>query len=215
MDAPIFSHSIETVAVGDLTFRLCLIKDLDEALDYYVKTSPSDTDKIPYFTHLWESARVLAGHLVSHPGLCRGKRVLELGCGLGLPSLCASALGAAAVTASDFHPDNRAFFLRNAELNGLTNIDYHPMDWRNPDLDTQFETILGSDLIYEKQMVEPLAHCAANLLAPQGAFLLADPGRTALQNAVNAMENLGFAWELITVDDIWLLKFTRKDNAPT
>jgi len=214
MDTPLFSHTIETIAVGDLSFRLCLIKDLDEALDHYVKVSPSDTDKIPYFTRLWESARALAEHLVAHPEFCRGRRVLELGCGLGLPSLCAASLGAATVTASDFHPDNRAFFLRNAELNGLTNIDYHPMDWRQPDLDARFDTILGSDLIYEKQMVDPLAQCATTLLAPQGIFLLADPGRTALQKVVTTMENLGFTWDLTPANDIWLLQFQRRDNVP-
>lgn len=214
MDDLLFSHNIEDIKVGDLSFRLCILKDLDEALDHYVKVSPSDTDKIPYFTRLWESAQAMAEFIVANPEICRGKCVLEVGCGLGLPSLCAAALGASEVTASDFHPDNRPFFLKNAALNGLTDINYVQMDWRSPELPAKFDFIMGSDLIYEKHMVGALTTCVNSLLKPDGVFLLADPGRTALQTAVTAMEQLGFRWRLVTSGKIWLLFFSRTGNFP-
>ncbi len=214
MDAPLFSHRIETVHVGDLDFRLCILDDLDEALDHYIKVSPSDTDRIPYFTRLWESAGALSEFLAAHPELCRQRRILEVGCGLGLPSLTASALGAADVTASDFHPDNRAFFMKNVAMNGLENIAYHQMDWRQPDLPGNFDLILGSDLIYEKTMVGALTTCVNALLATDGIFILADPGRAALQETATAMERLGFRWRLLTAGTIWLLFFSRTDHFP-
>jgi len=213
MDDLLFSHNIETVKVGSLELKLCMISDLDEALDHYVKVSPSDTDKIPYFTRLWESARVLAEFLVANPEIFHGKRALEVGCGLGLPSLCAAKLGAQ-MTASDFHPDNRAFFLKNASMNGLDQIEYHQMDWRNPDLPKHFELIFGSDLIYEKEMVEPLVSCVDKLLDDKGTFILVDPGRRHLQTAVTAMEKAGYKWRLVAVGTIWLLFFTKNGQFP-
>lgn len=200
----LFAHSIEEIQVGPLSFRLCSIKDLDEALDYYVKVSPRETDKIPYFTRLWESARVLAEFVLEQQQRFVGRRVLELGCGLGLPALCAGKCGAQ-VTAADFHPDNQAFFLRNAVLNGLTEIKYWQLDWRKPTPVGQFEIILGSDLIYEKEMVEPLVSCVCRYLAPGGQFLLADPGRSALQKTVTLFEEAGFSWELKPRQEIFLL----------
>lgn len=207
---PIFSYQIENVQVADLTFRLCMIKDLDEALDHYIRTSPADTDMIPYFTRLWESAQALARCLADAPALCRSKRVLELGCGLGLPAMTAAKLGAASVTASDFHPDNEAFFLNNARLNGLDGIAYHRLDWRQPDLPQPFDLVIGSDLIYEKQMIAPLASCAWQLCAPGGTFILADPGRSNLQQAASAIEQQGFSMDIRAAGSIFLLFFTRQ-----
>jgi predicted nicotinamide N-methyase len=202
-DDLLFSSSEELVRVGEFSFKLCLVRNLDEALDHYVKVSPNDTDCIPYFTRLWESAKALAKHIVEHRDLFAGKRVLELGCGLGLPSLCAARCGAQ-VTASDFHPDNRAFFLRNARLNGLPEINYHSMDWRQPDLAGSFDILLGSDLIYEKEMLSPLTSCIKQYLAPGGIFLYADPGRAALQEFTSALEKANFTWELIPIENIYL-----------
>ncbi len=202
-DELLFPCSEENITVGEFCFTLCMIRSLDEALDHYVKVSPSDTDRIPYFTRLWESAEALAGYILEHRELFSGKRVLELGCGLGLPSLCAARCGAL-VTASDFHPDNRAFFMRNARLNALVDISYHAMDWRQPDLSGKFDILLGSDLIYEKEMVSPLVNCVKRYLAPGGTFLYADPGRSTLQNFTSAMEETGLTWELIPVENIYL-----------
>ena len=199
----LFSCSEELVEVGEFSFKLCMIKSLDEALEHYVKVSPDDTDRIPYFTRLWESAEALAKYIVEHRGVFSGKRVLELGCGLGLPSLCAARCGAQ-VTASDFHPDNRAFFLRNAKLNALSEINYHIMDWRQPDLVGNFDILLGSDLIYEKEMLSSLTSCIKQYLAPGGTFFYADPGRAALQKFTSALENANFICELIPIENIYL-----------
>ncbi len=207
----LFDNRVETVNVRDLSFRLCVLKDLDEALDHYVKTSPSDTDMIPYFTRLWESAQALAEFLADHPEFCRNQSVLELGCGLGLPSMTAAALGGI-VTSSDFHPDNEPFFLNNAKLNHLS-INYHRMDWRKPDLPGAYDLLLGSDLIYEKQMVAPLAECVDRYCAANGTFILADPGRAALQQAATLIEEKGFSLDIEVSGTIFLLVFHR--NAPS
>jgi predicted nicotinamide N-methyase len=207
---PIFAYQIEKITVADLVFKLCMIKNLDEALDHYIQHAVADTDKIPYFTRLWESAQAMACCLTEEPALCRNRRVLELGCGLGLPAMTAAKLGASEVTATDFHPDNEAFFLNNALLNDLEDIRYCRLDWRQPNLAQSYDLLIGSDLIYERSMIAPLASCARQLCASGGRFILADPGRNNLQEAASSIEEQGFSMEIRSTDSIFLLFFTRQ-----
>ena len=57
---------------------------------------------LPYWAELWASGVALA-HDVARRAL-RGARVVELGCGLGLPSI-AAALAGGRVLATDWSPD--------------------------------------------------------------------------------------------------------------
>src|SRR5687768_7816263 len=57
---------------------------------------------LPYWAELWPSGVALAREVAGRP--LAGVRVLELGCGLGMPSL-AAALGGAHVLATDWAPD--------------------------------------------------------------------------------------------------------------
>lgn len=206
--APQFATSLEVVKVGSLELRLRVVASMDEAIEYYVETAPDDTTQIPYYTRLWESAQALAETMVAHPELWPGRRILELGCGLGLPALVAARLGAE-VTATDFHPHNGPFFLANARENGLDRIRYERLDWRLPHLPGGFDIVIGSDLIYEADMVAPFVACATRYCLPGGLLLFADPGRTHLQRACTALEQAGFSSSLEAHGDIYVFTFTR------
>ena len=206
---PLFATETQTVTVRDLAFRLSMITDLDAALDHYVMTSPTNTDMIPYFTRLWESAQALAEYLADHPQLCREQDALEFGCGLGLPSLTAAKLGARSVTATDYHPDNEPFLRRNAALNQISTLTYHRLDWRHPDLTGSFPLAFGSDLIYDKDMVPFLVDCVDRCTAANATFILADPGRPALQHTANLLQKRRFHLDIKATDKIFLLVFTR------
>eukprot|EP00659_Diplonema_papillatum_P016522 gene16522-25345_t len=67
--------------------------------------------------HVWRSSMMLAEHLCDHKEMVKGKQVLELGCGLGLPSLVALLCGAARVVASDLSPEAVANLLTAARHN--------------------------------------------------------------------------------------------------
>lgn len=54
--------------------------------------------------HLWNAGRVISTYLESQASLIKGKTVLELGAGAGLPSLVCAILGAKIVVVTDF-PD--------------------------------------------------------------------------------------------------------------
>jgi predicted nicotinamide N-methyase len=207
-DQPQFRTAVEEVRVGSLVLRLHTVASMDEAIEYYVETAPDDTLLIPYYTRVWESALALAEAMAAHPDLWPGRRVIELGCGLGLPSLVAARLGAD-VVATDFHPHNGPFFLANVRENGLTRVRYERMDWRRPYLTGLFDVVLGSDLIYESEMVKPLVECVRLYCAPGGRLLFADPGRKHLQRACTALEQAGFSSSLEPRGEIFVFTFVR------
>ena len=81
-----------------------------------------------------------------------GMRVLELGCGLGLPSIVAARAGAE-VLATDGSTDAIAYTAHSLALNG-TEADVAAADWaadgdalveRGP-----FDLVLGADVLYTK-----------------------------------------------------------------
>ena len=129
---------------------------------------------LPYWAELWPSSVALA-RAVSELQL-DGVRVVELGCGLGLPGIVA-ALGGATVLATDWSPDALVFAARNAALNGVE-LRTARLSWAAPELPAgTFELVLAADVLYERRNVAQLL-----ALLPQLAddVLLADPGRPAL-----------------------------------
>ena len=104
---------------------------------------------LPYWAELWPAARALAESLPN----VRGLRVIELGCGLGVPSLVAAARGAR-VTATDWAADAVELLRENAARNGLA-LEVEQWDWREPRAD-RYDLALAADVLYEERNVEPL-----------------------------------------------------------
>jgi predicted nicotinamide N-methyase len=211
-------RTVQTIDLGAMTLKVETVQSFDALLDRYAKAHPSDVDRIPYFAQLWPAALALARFLVSHP--CEstlppslaGLRAVELGCGLGLPSLAAAHLGAE-VLAVDFHPDNESLFRRNAALNGLKRIRYLTANWANFETPAQFDLVLGSDLLYERRSVGSLIAAMTRLCAPGGRILLADPGRDAIQSATSDIEFRGFRQLTHVTDNCFVIEFVRPANA--
>ena len=129
----------------------------------------------PYWAVLWRSGVALARELAGVP--LRGQRVLELGCGLALPSLAAVRAGAV-VLATDIEDEALELVARNARLNGVQ-VEAMRSDWSSPDelvRRAPFDLVLASDVLYERHSVAPLLSLLPRL-APEA--WLADPGRPA------------------------------------
>jgi predicted nicotinamide N-methyase len=128
---------------------------------------------LPYWAELWASAVALA-HDVSIRSL-RGRHTLELGCGLGLPSI-AAALGGAQVLATDWAPEALDVTRRNAERNGAR-VDTLLADWSRPaELleSAPFDLVLCADVLYEPRNVDALLELLPQLT---NEVLLGEPGR--------------------------------------
>ena len=146
---------------------------------------------LPYWARLWPSASLLALELAARPP-GPGTRVLELGCGLGLPSVVA-ARGGAAVTASDGHTDAVAFAAHNLALNELEGTvviadmadDADALVERGP-----FDLVLAADLLYTVSNGDAMLRLAPRLLEPNGELWLADPDRAGGRRFLAAARSL-------------------------
>lgn len=127
------------------------------------------------FGQLWPAGEALARAM--HDFDVAGKRILELGCGIGLASLVLQRRGAQ-VTASDVHPLAESFLSYNAALNGLDAVAYRQLRWNVP-LPTlgRFDLIIASDVLYEPAQVRMLAGVVERHADARAEVLVTDPGR--------------------------------------
>lgn len=185
---------------------LLRVRDFDGLLDHYAHETPDDVSMIPYYADLWPAAHALARHLCAIPDQLAGRRVLELGCGLGLPSIVAAKLGAQ-VLATDFHPDNEPLFRANAAANQVPGIAYQSLRWSDFTPGASYDWVIGSDLVYEKKELEALVLCATTACARGGTILLADPGREHLQSAARLICRRGFQETVHVIEDCFVVEF--------
>jgi predicted nicotinamide N-methyase len=66
-------------------------------MEMYIAADMPDRD--PYWCEPWPSAVAMSAELLQRPQLVAGKRVCELGCGLGLAGLAAAMAGGCALKA--------------------------------------------------------------------------------------------------------------------
>jgi predicted nicotinamide N-methyase len=129
---------------------------------------------MPYWAELWPSGIALARHVAELP--LAGKRVLELGCGLGLPSLSAAAAGAE-VLATDWAREALDLLRSNAAANELR-LETARLDWRDDaPPGSPFDLVLAADVLYEDRNAEPLLALLDHTVADAGEAVVADPGR--------------------------------------
>ena len=156
-------------------------------------------------THIWAASLVFARWIVQLAPEIEGRTVLELGAGAGVPGLAALGYaGAARVTLTDLHEHT----MKNLRFNVAANLkalgrDYGtvstvPLDWSAAGTSglEPFDVALGSDLVYDVGLVEPLADAVVALLKPGGTlYMVAGDGRRGVPELVTALEQRGFAAE--------------------
>ena len=127
------------------------------------------------FGQLWPAGHILAAAMAVFD--VAGKRILEVGCGLGLSSLVLQRRRAD-ITASDHHPLVERFLEINARRNGLPIIAYRDLPWLTDDAALgRFDLIIGSDVLYEHQHVAQLAALLQRHARHGAEIMIADPGR--------------------------------------
>src|SRR5437763_13543367 len=110
---------------------------------------------MPYWSVLWRSGVALGREVASAP--VAGLRVLELGCGLGVPSLVAARAGAD-VLATDASTEALELLERNARVNGVE-VSTARVDWNADDgvvrRRAPFDLVLAADVLYRDPDVGP------------------------------------------------------------
>ncbi len=157
----------------------------------------------PMFGLAWPSGAHLAARLALRP-LRGGERILEIGCGLALASIVGHRRGAD-VTASDCHPLAAGFLRENLRLNALGPMKYRHGQWgtvpatrdegsqhKLDRVQGRYDLIIGSDLLYERDVQGMLADFIGRHAGPQAEVWIIDPDRDNRPAFHRQMAALGF-----------------------
>lgn len=137
----------------------------------------------PYWCRIWPAAVSVARHFArlgnaNQPSSLHGLRVLDLGCGIGLPGIQAAALGAK-LCSVDFEADALRFAQWNAEAQPscLFAPTIQQVDWSQDIVAGTFDLVLLSDVSYHETHHAPIRRQLDQALAADGCVLHADPVR--------------------------------------
>ena len=166
----------ETVTLGERELSILRPRDRESLLDE--EAFSTRDEYLPYWVELWPSGLALARAI--HGRALRGARVVELGCGLALPSI-AAALAGGRVLATDWSAEAVALATENARRNGVE-VDADVVSWYEPDDLVErgpWDLVLAADVLYEARNVPVLEELLPRLVGQRGEIWLADPGRPA------------------------------------
>lgn len=202
-----------TIEFGELDIHLRTLRDTNEYEDADGEAEAAGIPSAmwPTFGVVWGSSYVLAAMMVSTE--IEGKRILEVGCGIGLASIVLNSRGAD-ITATDRHPTAQGFLDHNAHLNGDPNIAFELSDWGNSkDTLGHFDLIIASDLLYDREQAEPLSRFIDEHANANSDVVLVDPGRGQAGEFSRLMAERGFGYSARHAKDDITLHFDREVGA--
>ena len=130
----------------------------------------------PFWAFAWPGSQALARHVLDHPALVRGRRVLDFAAGCGLAAIACAMAGAASVEAAEIDPVACAAITLNAAANHVS------LAATEADLVGQccrWDLILCGDVCYEAPMTGHILPWLRRM-AGSAEVWIADPGRAYL-----------------------------------
>lgn len=165
MDINNFTIDIEELTIRGKTLKICKPAKLEEIFegDPFL-----EAEKFPLWFKIWEASIILADYIAT---LSPPLEILEIGAGLGIPSLVASAFGHK-VLATDIEELPLKFLEKSANENGLS-LEIQKLDLFNPNLSQKLDVIMGAEIVFKKKFYGPLLKLFMNYLKSGGVILLA------------------------------------------
>lgn len=192
-----------TLPLSGMTYQVLQPASFDRLL---TAAARDPEQNMPYWATIWPSGVALADVALLRRDWLRGRRVLELGSGLGVT---ATALVSAQtrLVISDYSSQT----LLLARLNALRNTGREPqtlqLNWREPRpallAHGPYPLVVAADVLYEARDVAPLLALIERLVAPGGELWLGEPGRAPAQRFVQAAEAAGWHDQLTRHPGPW------------
>lgn len=183
----------ETVTVSNIDYLIHSLKDRQQFYDHEQQAEDIGISSATWslFGVVWPSSRILAATVCILD--VEGKRVLEIGCGLGLSSIVLHGMGVN-ITASDYHPLAKEFLDENVRRNKMLPIKFQTGNWEadNPLLG-EFDLIIGSDVLYEPAHVETVSQFIDCHSSDNVKVVIVDPNRGNRAKFTKKMIALGYA----------------------
>jgi predicted nicotinamide N-methyase len=159
--------------VGEVTLLL--------ADDIHRAWSQVDEEAPPFWAFAWAGGQALARHVLDHPQVVRGRRVLDLATGSGIVAIAAARAGALHVVASDSDARARVAARRNAALNGVSLVVVGDLVGEEADeVELDVDVVLAGDVFYEQPMARLMTEFLDEAAGAGVEVLVGDPGREYL-----------------------------------
>ena len=130
----------------------------------------------PFWAFAWAGGQALARHVLDHPEIARGKRVVDLAAGSGLVAIAAMQAGATQALATDIDAFALAAMQMNADANGVA------LDVTQADLlataPPAADVILVGDMFYERELADRGLAWLRRCRAAGMTVFVGDPGRS-------------------------------------
>jgi predicted nicotinamide N-methyase len=141
----------------------------------------------PFWAKLWPSSIALLDVLKAHPHLIQNKHVLEIGAGIGLPSLMMADI-ARSIQISDYDKEAVALIQKNIEHLQLQNAEALQLDWNNVPENLNPEVIILSDVNYDPTQFDLLISLINKFIHQGCTIILSTPQRIMASPFVQKLE---------------------------
>jgi len=173
-----FSHTRKTFIFNEHNIEL-LVPDVIPVREAY----RDGRIAFPYWSQVWPSAIALAEFISNNSHLLKEKVVLELGAGLGLPSMVAAHY-AKSVVCSDYRPEAVELINQSAQLNELNNLQAVCLNWNHLPSGLETDILLLSDINYEQAAFADLHKVLNHFLEERTTIILSTPQRLMAKDFV-------------------------------
>ena len=159
-----------------------LVKTTYEQLFAKDKNTP-----FPFWAQVWPAAKALSSFLKTEPQLIAGKKVFELGAGIGLPSF-SMTVHASEMIISDHAPEAVSLIEKNIQFLGLKNVKAMNLDWNHFSDNIRAEIILLSDINYAPDQFVPLLALIRKCIGQGSTIILSTPQRITVTPFAEALQ---------------------------
>ena len=141
----------------------------------------------PFWAKIWPSSKAMTQFLAIEPQWVKGKKILEVGAGVGLPSF-ANAHLAREVIVTDHASEAVALINKNIAHLCINNMKAMCLDWNDFPDTISADTILLSDVNYAPGAFGPLLTLIEKLMGEGAVIIIATPERMMAAPFVEALQ---------------------------
>ncbi len=183
------------------TEKAIYIPDYEQVKDIYASLLDLDHNTpFPFWAKLWPSSIALLDVLKAHPHLIQNKHVLEIGAGIGLPSLMMAGI-AKSIQISDYDKEAVDLLQKNIEHLQLKNAEALQLDWNAIQENIQPDVVLLSDVNYDPAQFDTLITLIDKFMRQGSSIILSTPQRIMASPFVLALSEFIIADYLEMVDE--------------
>lgn len=179
------NYPVKLTAVQD--GLMLYLPDQEQVKPVYEASLQKDpATAFPFWSKIWPSALALSSFLKEEQGFIKGKKVLELGAGIGLPSFAVAEL-ASGITISDHATEAVALMQKNIQYLGLQHVKARQLDWNHLPEDVNAEIVLLSDVNYAPDQFNALLALIRKFAEQGSSIILSTPQRITITPFAEAL----------------------------